>query len=502
MVVDNRITKILIGGADKYSTPFDKRKIVDKIIKASEPLGGLKNNLFGNLMQNSYGDMDDEEIADELSDKIISSANDNPRWMNKDTPPTKEDIQFLTINVLSRTGFGEIAANYSAYMQGKHLTNLSPEKGGIYIKDFVGHGFPKKLMQLETQWNESYSMQSLSSINEIIKTNPKKMKEIIGLSNERQKKQMAGVLEAYKSCNPPPKIVFFCGPSSSGKTTTTRRFVRDLEKDKDLSKKIITLELDMYYQDEDSYPRDYYGDLDYEKFGSLDVWLVQQHLKSLFEEDKIYLPIYKFKLGKRIGFEKEPLQLDENTIVVIDFLYGAVPDLYGMIPKVPRFGVYLENFGSQILAPLEGSSRPIFLTDSRLLRRGIRDMRKRGKGDLNKTLGHWHYVRKGETEHTIPRMNTCDYIVNTGFPWEWAAMKTIMQTEKRYKDIVINPDNFISGNCGNNIDAYVRATRLKQILDNTEPLPWNKKDRIPLGSLVPEDCVLREFIGGSPYEKK
>jgi len=207
--------------------------------------------------------------------------------------------------------------------------------------------------------------------------------------------------------------------------------------------------------------------------------LINEHLQQLCAGEKVMIPFYDFKTGKR-HLNQTAMQLTEDQILLIDSLHGLYPPMTEGIPDEQKFKFYLEPL-LQMKGP-EG--RYIRWTDLRLIRRMLRDAVYRAYKPQD-TLEHWHYVRASELRNIIPYANTADYIINSAMPYElplYSArlLDDFARWEGQYQDDPLRQD------------AYMRATRVHKVLGVVEPV----QDDSP----IPPDSVLREFIGGSIYK--
>jgi uridine kinase len=183
---------------------------------------------------------------------------------------------------------------------------------------------------------------------------------------------------------------------------------------------------------------------------------------------------YDFKTGKRSD-RKIPVQLSRDDIILIDSLYGLYPALTEGLPA-SFYKVYIEPLMQ--MKRLDGDY--VRWTDIRLMRRMLRDAISRAS-NYGQTLTHWHYVRSGELRNILPFIGSADYIVNSGMPYELSIYQPKLIGHfhgwvKEYKDDPLRQD------------AYARAERVCSLLESITPTPDE--------SLVPENSVLREFIGG------
>jgi len=269
------------------------------------------------------------------------------------------------------------------------------------------------------------------------------------------------------------KLVIVTGPSSSGKTTTTHKLETYLNKE---GLKFAALNVDHYFFDLAMHPKDEFGDYDFETPQALDLDLINEHLNRLVKGEKVMIPTYDFKTGTR-KLDQTPMQIHKDEIILLDSLHGLYPDMTASIASENKFKLYLEPL-MQLKA---ADGRYMRWTDIRLIRRMLRDSAFRAYNPTQ-TLEHWHYVRASELRNIIPYINTTDYVVNSAMPYEIALYAHTLGNEfgkwvEKYREDPLK------------LDAYTRALRINEILKQTEP--WNDD------SIVPEDSVLREFIGGS-----
>ncbi len=271
-------------------------------------------------------------------------------------------------------------------------------------------------------------------------------------------------------------MVIVCGPSSSGKTTTTFKLEQRLKRS---GLKFVTLNVDNYFFDLEMHPKDEFGDYDFETPQALDLPLINEHLKRLSEGEEVAIPFYDFKAGRRHP-NRTRMKLAEDEILLIDSLHGLYPSMSQDIPDSKKFRLYLEPL-LQMKGP---DGRYIRWTDLRLIRRMLRDAVHRAYKPQD-TLEHWHYVRSSELRNIIPYLSTADYIINSAMPYELPLYRARLldlfaKWETQYQDDPLRED------------AYARASRVHKVLGAIESV----EDDSP----IPHDSVLREFIGGSSYQ--
>lgn len=262
-------------------------------------------------------------------------------------------------------------------------------------------------------------------------------------------------------------IVLIAGPSSSGKTTSTKRLAIQLMTNLIVPKMIS---LDDYFVDREHTPLDETGDYDYESLHALDLELLNSDLRCLLAGEEINLPTYSFELGRRIERHR-PLKLDKNDVLLIEGIHGLNPELTGAIDPDNIFKIYV----SALTTLKIDSHNWISTSDNRLLRRIVRDYKYRHTSALD-TIRRWPSVRRGEEKWIFPFSENADATFNSSLIFELGVMKAYAEPVLRDvpRDVV----------------QYAEAYRLQRFLSYFEPIP---ADQIPTTSL------LREFLGGSSF---
>lgn len=264
------------------------------------------------------------------------------------------------------------------------------------------------------------------------------------------------------------KIILLAGPSSSGKTTTSRKLALYLSS-YGISAKAISL--DDFYLDNDKKPVLPDGRIDYESIDAIDVSFFCQCLNGLLKGEEVQLPLYDFTTGHHVL--RDPIKIEENEVLVVEGLHAINPKLIACLDPSVLYKVYISP-----LTPL-GIDRHNYVstTDNRLLRRMIRDFRTRGSS-AEKTLLTWGDVRSGEEQYIFPYTDTVDTVINTAYIYEMGVLKVFCEP--------------LLMNIPMDSEAYEEARRLLAALNVFYPIS---------SELIPHDNVLREFIGGSVFEE-
>ncbi|MBO5780101.1 MAG: nucleoside kinase [Muribaculaceae bacterium] len=263
------------------------------------------------------------------------------------------------------------------------------------------------------------------------------------------------------------RIVLIAGPSSSGKTTFTKRLAIYLLTNL-LKPQMISL--DDYFVDRVNTPKDESGEYDYESLYALDLPTFNADLQRVLAGEEIELPTYNFELGKR-EYRGNKLHLDDNTILLMEGIHGLNPELTADIPDEMKYSVYVSALTT--LAIDDHNWVPT--TDNRLLRRIIRDYKYRGVSPLE-TIRRWPSVRRGEERWIFPYQENADSTFNSSLIFELAVMKEYAM--RMLKE------------CPRDVPEYGKAYRLMNFLSYFTPIA----DRD-----VPPTSLLREFLGGSSF---
>ena len=294
--------------------------------------------------------------------------------------------------------------------------------------------------------------------------------ELIQIAEAFHENKIAAIARAIAEANSERgvRMVLISGPSSSGKTTFSKRLGVQLRV---LGLDPVLIALDDYFVDRDKTPLDESGKPDYEALEAIDLATLNDHLRQLAEGRSVEIPRYDFISGRRQWHEK-PLQLSERSILIMEGIHALNPNLTPGIADGQKFKIYISCFTS---VAMDNFSR-IPTTDNRLLRRTIRDNATRGN-DALKTLMMWPAVRRGEEKHIFPYQENANVMFNSSLFYEISVLRAVAEPVLRQV-----PDTS---------PEYAEAQRMLKFLDNFVPI---SPDEIPPTSL------LREFIGGSSFK--
>jgi len=319
-----------------------------------------------------------------------------------------------------------------------------------------------KIFEQYSSWLQSLDIESAGALNDSISNGS--IREVILVSEALHEQKISQIASKIAGRVPETKIVLIAGPSSSGKTTFSKRLAIQL-----LTHGIspFALEMDNYFVDRDKTPKDTNGEFNFEAFEAINTQLLDSNLKALLSGEKVRLPKYNFKSGKS-GFGEE-IQLSENQVIIIEGIHGLNPSLIADLNRKNTFRIYVSCL-TQL--NLDYYNR-ISTTDTRMLRGIVRDANSRGFG-AQRTIELWESVRRGEREYIFPYQENADEIFNSALVYELSALKPLV--EPLLRQIAFGSE------------GYLEAKRLLAFLEWF--LPINNE-------LIPDNSILREFIGNS-----
>lgn len=311
-------------------------------------------------------------------------------------------------------------------------------------------------------WLRRLGIANVGSLNDAIYEG--RMREVILVSEAFHEQHVAEIAAQVAALADRLRLIFIAGPSSAGKTTFSKRLTVQL-----LARGIspFALEMDNYFLEREKTPREESGNYDYESLPALDRELLKQDLRRLISLEKVRLPRFNFKDGLREA--GEVVQLSPGQMIILEGIHGLNPELLPSFPHEQTFRIYVSAL-TQL--NLDRHNR-ISTTDSRLLRRIVRDARERGYS-AHQTIQRWESVRRGEVRNIFPYQENADVMFNSALVYELAVLKPTVEPLLRQVDY--------------GTPEYIEAKRLLAFLEWFLPLE---------SDLVPDNSILREFIGGS-----
>ncbi len=264
------------------------------------------------------------------------------------------------------------------------------------------------------------------------------------------------------------KMVLISGPSSSGKTTFTKRLGIQLMI---LGLKPVMMSLDDYFLPREQTPKDENGEYNYEAIDALDLPKLNSDLNTLFTGGSIQMPCYDFITGGSTEHDT-PIEIGDDAVLLVEGIHALNPRLTAGIAENLKFKVYISALTS---ISMDDITR-IHTTDTRLLRRMVRDYRMRGCSPAD-TLNRWASVRRGEEENIFPYQENADVMFNSALFYELPVLKPFAE-----RLLYSVPDTE---------EVYGMARQLLKFLDNFLEIEPDE---------IPPTSILREFVGGSSFD--
>lgn len=319
-----------------------------------------------------------------------------------------------------------------------------------------------------TKWGRTMQISNSADLNKIVSNG--EYADLIRLSEAHFDSQLSNIAEAISQDKKNIKLVLIAGPSSSGKTTTSKKLEVYLK-----SKGLCTHQIstDDYFKDRKDTPLNAEGEPDFECIEAIDLELFNKHLVKLLEGEKVLLPEYNFILGKK-EYKKKWLQIKDNDIIVIEGLHSLNDNLTLAVERKNKYKIYLSPL-TQL--NIDNHNR-IHTSDTRKLRRIVRDNKYRGHS-ASETLKLWKNISYGEQKYIFPYQDDNDVVINSALLYEIGVLKTYVEP------LLFSVDE--------DDESYPEALRLINFLRNFLTIPSDE---------VPSDSVLREFIGGSCFTDK
>lgn len=342
-----------------------------------------------------------------------------------------------------------------------HLPSIfSPQK----IMDYKYNSKVHNKFTEAINFGKSINLKNVSDLN--YKVSMGNIQDIILMSEAYYNDQLLNLSDEI--INKKSKLILIAGPSSSGKTTTSKKLCIYL---KSKGYNTIAISIDDYFTDLDKRVKNKDGSYDYESIKAVDINLFNKQINQLLRDEEVYLSQFDFVKGRH-NFKEKSVKLNKSDIIVVEGLHALNDNLTKNIDKRYKYKVYISPLTSLNL----DSHNHIHTSDTRKLRRIVRDSKTRGV-DARTTLSMWSSIQEGEMENIFPFQNDVDSVINSSLMYELGVLKTYVEP-LLYSVESIDKE-------------YPEAIRLINFLRNFLPIPSDD---------IPNDSVLREFIGGSCFK--
>ena len=343
------------------------------------------------------------------------------------------------------------------------LLRIPNRQNPVVLEDAVTQDKMFAIFREYSRWNKLLRINNVSDFNVACKEN--KSFELIKLAEALHEKKIAQIADAIAEKR--PKIVFISGPSSSGKTTFSKRLQIQLLVD---GIRPEVLSMDDYFVNRVDTPRDENGEWDFENVNAVDLPFFRQQMNDLLEGKEVELPTYDFSIGERV-FKGRKLKLQKDSVLVIEGLHALNPCLLPDVDRSLTFKIYV----SALTTINIDNHNWIPTTDIRLLRRIVRDYKYRNYS-AKETIARCPSVVRGEQKWVYPFQEEADVMFNSALIFEFAVLK------RHAEPILAEVPKFC--------EEYTEAHRLLKFLQYFVPVPEKE---------IPPTSLLREFVGGSSF---
>ena len=352
------------------------------------------------------------------------------------------------------------------YISKNGFVLLFPTLYSETIQPYVHHQMLFEMINEYKKWAKIMKISNVPDLNRFVSNG--RADDIIRIEEVLQSNRLLSLARDVVMNRKETKVILLAGPSSSGKTTTCKKFSMYL---RCFGLEPRELSMDDYFFNREDTPKDENGEYDFECLEAIDIKAFDRDVKDLINGKGVKLPTFNFITGERVEGTEET-HLGENEVLIIEGIHALNDKILTSIDKKKKYRIYLAPLA---ILTVDSHNR-IPTTDIRLLRRIVRDNRTRGYNAEN-TLSMWRKVRMGEEKHIFPNQDSADAVVNTSMIYELGVLKA-------YAEPLLFSVSSDSPN-------YKYAIRLINML----------KPFLPITSdAIPDDSIMREFIGGSCYK--
>lgn len=334
------------------------------------------------------------------------------------------------------------------------------------IKKYQPHPHMFKVFREYKDWANLIGVEDSVDLNRVVSTG--KISDLIKIDETLQSNRLLEIAKEINSKRKKIRIVLMAGPSSAGKTTTSRKLCMYL---KSFGLEPKTIGMDDYFVEREHTPKDENGNYDFECLETVDLKLFDKQIQQLLNGETVKVPTYNFGLGRKEF--NGTMKLEDNDILIIEGIHALDPKILSNISRDKKYKIYISPLTELNI----DSHNRIPTTDNRLLRRIVRDNRTRDY-KVENTLKQWQSVRSGEEKYIFPYQDDSDTTVNSAAIYEIGVLKTYVEP--------------LLYSVESSSPYYEEAKRLINFLRVFLPIPSES---------IPEDAVIREFIGGSYFHE-
>lgn len=340
-------------------------------------------------------------------------------------------------------------------------------KSPAAVMPFVEQKRLASIYSEEKAWAEMLNAPHVPAVNKIIADGG--FKDLIRINEALHEKKIADIADQICQ-NKDIRVILIAGPSSSGKTTFAQRLYIQLKVN---GKNPMAISLDNYFVDRCDTPIDEFGEYDFESIDALKLDLFNEHLQQLINGDEVEMPLFNFVKGT-CEDQGEMIRLGSDQLLILEGIHCLNDELTSSVYSKQKFKIYISALTQLNI----DYSNNISTTDSRLVRRIIRDNRTRGSNALD-TIRRWSSVRRGEEKNIFPFQENADAMFNSSLVYELFILKPYIESLLNQ----VRTDN----------REYAEAMRLQKFLSYFTPVMLEERD-------IPYNSIIREFIGNSCFE--
>ena len=364
------------------------------------------------------------------------------------------------------------AFNIICYKDGV-LLQIPKKQKPTELDDFIEQDKMFEVFKEYIEWSQITKLQNVGDLNRFFKKDKDQRGEktgmLIKVSEAMHEKRISQMSDAIYSHRDKVRVVLISGPSSSGKTTLSKRLSVQLMANGLMP---VTLSLDNYFVEREENPRDENGDYDYESLYALDIKLFNTQLQQLLDGEEVVIPTYDFITGKKKYSSKNTMKITDKNILILEGIHALNPELTPSVEGFKKFKIYVSALTTISL----DNHNWVPTTDTRLLRRIIRDYRFRGYS-AQQTISRWDSVRRGEDKWIFPYQENADIMFNSALLFELSVLKSKAEP--------------ILDEVPKNCPEYSEAHRLLKFLRYLTPIRERE---------IPQTSLLKEFLGGSGFK--
>ena len=376
----------------------------------------------------------------------------------------EDHVDYFYGQLVPSTGYLKVF-DLAPFYNGMLLRFPDPENPS-QVRPFIKQTKLLKIFSEFKRWGKILNINNIGDLNRTVETG--EIEEIIKISEALQEKKVAQIADKIRKKSKKLRLILISGPSSSGKTTFSKRLAVQLKVN---GLNPIKISLDNYFVNREDNPVDENGDYDFESVKAIDIELFNQDMLDLMEGKTIELPKFSFETGKRY-YDGEMLTVKKKDLIIVEGIHGLTPELTNHIDGQYKYKIYVSALTS---ISIDGHNL-IKTSDNRLVRRMIRDAKYRGY-TAQETISRWNSVRRGEDKNIFPYQEQANIMYNSALLYELSVLK--LHAEPLLRKVKPNQPE------------YNTAQRLLKFFSYFVPVNDHE---------IPPTSIIREFLGGSSFD--